>query len=1436
MGQVIELSDSESDQGETTPVNIINDHSSTIYKVNNTHISISPPDLEILTISPSPIRKKVHQKNPLLTESPKISDLISDVTNIIPSLVIDLESYSPPKSSIPIPDRYIEPNISISYPKIAKAPLPAGNGNFFETEYLSKDKIIERPSKKPRLLHPEVNKSIQRNLNYSSDPSVIWKYFGGIECTLENFDFKIFDFASNPFVYYPVHVELMSKDSQILKAIDHSDLSVYGVLDKAHSSLIAPLISRSILRVSAAFFCTRNTPSVPILVSCYALSSQSTFIQSILNKIPNFNKNYPALELVKSKANSISDKGSYGKIMKTSMFSAEDSDLNPKEKVLFRKLYLEDLLGPLAIQNKKQSETNYSITSESNLLVESNKNTDHMLDSVFKDLNYSKNKIISKKKNQDVDSGKNKKNAEYKTVSLRLPDDFIEPGFDRYTFNDSSSIINSLSGIASSSKEINPSSDLAKKNLDLLKSNIFTLTNLPEASVDSRVKTKMHRHQRQALHFMLARETDGTDILDSKASLDGSDIISSIRITDSDAGKNPIQESSKYKLSSIWSQVDANNNTSNDNKGVYLNSITGIKKVGRPNPCLGGILADDMGLGKTLTVISLILSKSPEFKLGTFAKSKANGSSSEDSDDLSSLRVKTKKIKSRLRKKKNSKILYSDLSTASSYEENSSFESDNGPPVSKFILGGSNESVELKNKENPKSLSLCENSIKSRGNIQIDQQQTKFSTEEKAESQFSEIYRGVIYSGTLIICPLSTVYNWEDQIKVHTARGALKTYIYHGADRERSTKYLSKFDVVITTYNILYNEYSREVRQLKSKNEETFTIPKTPYVSPLQHLFWDRVVLDEAHIIKDRKTWQSRAACSLSARSRWCLTGTPIQNRIDDLFSLIKFLHFSPLDLWYTWVKYVGTPFHSNLSNNFSNLKSDKPNIGAQRAQMIIQTLCLRRMKDQVDPSTGKKYLDLPSITYHNRILEFSKKERELYDGVSYKAKKAFDEFVNKDSVLRNYMSILSYILRLRQLCVHPSLVDESYNKIFSSSYNSDNETHNNSRVEEKMALMDTKRSKRDLFSEFKDAKDTKKKPLIDKKSQDFKDEESHVLLDDEEPEIFDTPKNFSEDCLIFRRNMENHIHSLSKNSFGTGNQECEAGLEDFKFKFIEDSSPGACLHTFCRSCKQEALSDKNKYTHCLKCQGITKADPSFNASDRIQGSKHNLKRNDALKIQKISVVELYSDSEDHASTPTVTPTKCERPNNDRINDTRKTLGNNEALSSSIYSQKLNRGTNPTNSTKVVALLKDLLEIEKRNLVDLSDLSRKGFNSQSSSRNFCVDKSVVFSQWTSMLDIIQKSLVENNIKYARLDGTMSRIVRQRQQENFAKDDNCTVMLVSLKAGGKEKIVDLDDLDDIEDPEELDKLGGRGLDLFNSPENNNKKRKNIEDISFMLSMI
>ncbi|XP_071914047.1 DNA repair protein RAD5A-like isoform X3 [Coffea arabica] len=249
--------------------------------------------------------------------------------------------------------------------------------------------------------------------------------------------------------------------------------------------------------------------------------------------------------------------------------------------------------------------------------------------------------------------------------------------------------------------------------------------------------------------------------------------------------------------------------------------------------------------------------------------------------------------------------------------------------------------------------------------------------------------------GNLIICPMTLIGQWKAEIETHAQPGTLSIYIHYGQNRSRDALVLGQSDVVLTTYGVLASEFSAE---------------NADVTGGLFSVRWFRVVLDEAHTIKSSKSQISMAAAALVADRRWCLTGTPIQNNLEDLYSLLRFLKVEPWGSWAWWNKLVQKPFEEGDARSLKLVQS------------ILKPIMLRRTKSSTDKE-GRPILVLPPADIQVIYCELTEAERDFYDALFKRSKVKFDKFVEQGRVLHNYASILELLLRLRQCCDHPFLV-----------------------------------------------------------------------------------------------------------------------------------------------------------------------------------------------------------------------------------------------------------------------------------------------------------------------------------------------------------------------------------------------------------------------------
>jgi DNA repair protein RAD5 len=153
----------------------------------------------------------------------------------------------------------------------------------------------------------------------------------------------------------------------------------------------------------------------------------------------------------------------------------------------------------------------------------------------------------------------------------------------------------------------------------------------------------------------------------------------------------------------------------------------------------------------------------------------------------------------------------------------------------------------------------------------------------------------------------------------------------------------------------------------------------------------------------------AKSCFALNSKMRWAVTGTPVQNRLDDLFSLLHFIRKPVWEDYGWWNKNITKP----LFNGDSTVMI--------RVHDVLRPLLLLRKKSTIDAS-GKPIVSLPPVTVKTVELEFSDTERDFYMAVYRRCKTKFDEFVNSGRALHNYASILELLLRMRQACDHPYL------------------------------------------------------------------------------------------------------------------------------------------------------------------------------------------------------------------------------------------------------------------------------------------------------------------------------------------------------------------------------------------------------------------------------
>lgn len=230
----------------------------------------------------------------------------------------------------------------------------------------------------------------------------------------------------------------------------------------------------------------------------------------------------------------------------------------------------------------------------------------------------------------------------------------------------------------------------------------------------------------------------------------------------------------------------------------------------------------------------------------------------------------------------------------------------------------------------------------------------------------------------LLVCPTSVVSNWQREAQKFAP--ALHVLIHHGSAREKAAfaKTAQQHDLVITSYALL----PRDLAELKK-------------------VTWREVVLDEAQNIKNPDTKQAKAARALPAEHRIALTGTPVENRLSELWSIFHFLNPG----------YLGA--QAAFSAQFARPIERLQDTGAsERLKALISPFILRRVK--TDP---KVIQDLPAKNEMKVFCSLTREQATLYQAV---VKNSLRQIEESEGIQRRGL-VLSTLLRLKQVCNHPA-------------------------------------------------------------------------------------------------------------------------------------------------------------------------------------------------------------------------------------------------------------------------------------------------------------------------------------------------------------------------------------------------------------------------------
>ncbi|KAJ6172257.1 DNA repair protein RAD16 [Penicillium chermesinum] len=290
---------------------------------------------------------------------------------------------------------------------------------------------------------------------------------------------------------------------------------------------------------------------------------------------------------------------------------------------------------------------------------------------------------------------------------------------------------------------------------------------------------------------------------------------------------------------------------------------------------------------------------------------------------------------------------------------------------------------------------------------------------------------------TLVIVPPVALMQWVAEIKEYTD-GKLKVLVYHKSDpkvKKLTPADIRKYDVIMISYSSLESIHRKQEKGWS----RTGGVVKEDSV--IHSVRYHRLILDEAHSIKSRTTGVAKACFALEASYKWCLSGTPVQNRIGEFFSLLRFLKVRPFAYYFckqcpceqlqwssnkqgrctecahTSFNHISI-FNKEILNLITEGDTAERKEGLAKLRLITDRIMLRRLKEE---HTSSMELPPKRITIHNEF--FGEIEHDFSTSIMTNSTRKFDTYVSQGVMLNNYANIFGLIMQMRQVANHPDLI-----------------------------------------------------------------------------------------------------------------------------------------------------------------------------------------------------------------------------------------------------------------------------------------------------------------------------------------------------------------------------------------------------------------------------
>ncbi len=241
---------------------------------------------------------------------------------------------------------------------------------------------------------------------------------------------------------------------------------------------------------------------------------------------------------------------------------------------------------------------------------------------------------------------------------------------------------------------------------------------------------------------------------------------------------------------------------------------------------------------------------------------------------------------------------------------------------------------------------------------------------------------------SIVVCPSSLSLNWKNEIDKFAPN--MKTLVIHGNAEERIKQInsINKYNLVITSYDLL----KRDIEEFKNRNYE-----------------FKYIIADEAQYIKNNNTQNSKVIKEIKADTRYALTGTPIENSLSELWSIFDFIMPGYLYSYRKFKEIYELP-----------IVKDNDEWTMNKLKMLIEPFILRRTKKEV-------LTELPDKTISILNNEMQGEQLKIYMSYMANAKREVSQELKNNGFEKSQIKILALLMRLRQICCHPSLFISNY-------------------------------------------------------------------------------------------------------------------------------------------------------------------------------------------------------------------------------------------------------------------------------------------------------------------------------------------------------------------------------------------------------------------------